>query len=114
MNPTRFPQLDNYTPADLLGAFILYASNQKKNDRRAIAYKIGMLDSHAGTLATYSDRKRAELLAQLFDMVTEQNIARLIQSDYTANELAKIMIKAGDLNVIQFCANAIVSKINPQ
>jgi hypothetical protein len=91
MNPTRFPQLNQYTPAHLRCAFIKYANNQKKNDRHGIAYFIGMLDSHAGTLATYSDRKRADLMAQLFDMVTEQNIARLIQSDYTANELAKIL-----------------------
>ena len=96
MNPTRFPQLNQYTPAELVGAFVIYANNQKKNDRHAIAYKIGMLNSHAGTLATYSDRKRADLIEQLFDMVTEQNIARLIQSDYTANELAKVMAKHGD------------------
>jgi len=93
MNPTRFPQLNQYTPAQLVDAFKLYAGNQKKNDRHGIAYFIGMLDSHAGTLATYSDRKRADLLAQLFDMVTEKNIARLIQSDYTANQLAQILKK---------------------
>jgi hypothetical protein len=85
--------LNQYHAGDLLSAFVIYANNQKKNDRHAIAYKIGMIDSHAGTLATYSDRKRADLLAQLFGMVNVNNIARLIQSEYTANELAKILTK---------------------
>lgn len=118
MNPTRFPQLNQYHAGDLLSAFVIYASNQKKNDRYGVAYFIGMLDSHAGTLATYTDRKRADLLAQLFGMVNVNNISRLIQSDYTANELAKILTKHHDSETIKFCAcvimDAITETINQQ
>ena len=87
----KFQQLQNATPSQLIEAFKTYASNQKKNDRHAIGYKIGMIDPHAGTLAIYSDMKRADLLRMLFDRINEKTIFRLIQSEHTANELAKLI-----------------------
>lgn len=89
----KFTQLQNATPSQLIEAFKIYANNQKKNDRHAVAYFIGMIDHHAGTLATFSDAKRADILQMLFDRLDEKTIFRLIQSDYTANEIAKIILK---------------------
>ena len=93
MNPTRFPQLNQYTPAQLVDAFKLYAGNQKKNDKHAIAYQIGMVDHHAGWIASFCDLKRADVLDMLFCRLNETTISRLIQSDYTANQLAQILKK---------------------
>lgn len=101
----KFEQLQHATPSQLIEAFKLYAGNQKKNDRYGLAYLIGMIDHYAGLQAQYGNYKRAELLAMLFERINEKTIFRLIQSEHTANELAKLIPSTPPAPAVEFYEN---------
>ncbi len=90
MNPTRFPQLNQYTLAQLVDAFKIFAKVYP-HDRQAIAYFIGMVDPHAGQVAKLCNLKFSKIFEMLTSRINENTIFCLIQSEHTAEKLAKIL-----------------------
>jgi hypothetical protein len=80
--------LGNYTPQQVREAFTNYVSNQKKCDKFAVQYFIGMIAGHTSPFALFGGYKRAELLNKLLELInTDANLYACIKSDYTREQI---------------------------
>ena len=80
--------LSDYTPQQVRKAFTKYVSNQKKCDKFAVQYFIGMIAGHTSPFALFGCYKRAELLSKLLELIsTDANLYACIKSDYTREQI---------------------------
>ena len=83
-----------YSPSQIREAMIIYVSNRKKNDKYALAYMIGMIQTTYAYICG-STWKREDLLSRLISHIesSEMAVYRLIKSDYTRMEILSILNK---------------------
>lgn len=86
--------IDTYSPSQIREAMISYVSNRKKNDKYALAYLIGMIQTQYSYICG-STWHREDLLRRLIIHIesSEMAVYRLIKSDYTRSEILSILNK---------------------
>jgi hypothetical protein len=90
MNTTS--KLSNYTHEQIVDAFTKYATNQRKCDKSALQYFIGMISGHKHMESLFSCYTRAEVTARLLQLINQgNNVYKCIQSDYTEEQLLKYL-----------------------
>jgi hypothetical protein len=91
MNTFKFETLKGYTEQQIINGFMSFVSNQRYNDKSAVAYFVGMIDFYQGLYA--ANNKRKEILETLERHLDEATIYMVIRSEYVASAVANQIVK---------------------